>query len=73
MKEYRILREVENPRVGPNNRRLLEDQINELARDGWVVSSFSVSHETTGTGPVRSSSTWYCALLERETKASVPR
>lgn len=68
MKEYRILREIENPRMGPNNHQLLENRINELAREGWVVSSFSVSQARSTTGPVLSSSAWFCALLERETK-----
>lgn len=72
MKEYRILREVESPRIGPNNHRLLEDRINELARDGWVVHSFTVSHAPTTTAPMFSSSTWYCALLEREGPTSRP-
>ena len=70
MKEYRILREIENPRLGPNNHELLEKRMNDLARDGWVVSSFGVSHVTTATGPVTSSSAWFCALMERETNAS---
>ncbi len=66
MKEYRILREIENARMGPNNHVLLEQKMNELARDGWVVSSFGVSHVATGTGPVLSSSAWFCALMERD-------
>ena len=37
MKEYKILREIENPRMGPNNRQLLEADINTLAKQGWVV------------------------------------
>ena len=73
MKEYRILREIESPRMGPNNHQLLEDRINEFAREGWVVSSFGVTHATTSTGPMFSSSAWFCALLERETKATRSR
>lgn len=72
MKEYRILREIENARLGPNNHQLLENKINELARDGWVVSSFSVSQATAVTGPLVSTNTWFCALLEREVRPSRP-
>ena len=73
MKEYRILREVENARIGPNNHKLLEEKINELAREGWVVSSFGVSHAPSTYGPMFSSNAWFCALLERETKAARSR
>lgn len=73
MKEYRILREIENPRMGPNNHRLLEERINELAREGWAVSSFSVSHSPAAAGLMFSSNTYYCALLERESRAVRPR
>ncbi|MGD1099916.1 MAG: hypothetical protein ABR888_06220 [Thermoplasmata archaeon] len=73
MKEYRILREIENARIGPNNHQLLEDKINELARDGWVVSSFGVTHATSGVGPMVSTNAWFCALLERETKKAGAR
>jgi len=69
MKEYRILREVATAKMGPNNHKLLENQINEMAREGWVVSSFSVTHSTSVTGPVMTSSAWFCALLERDAKA----
>jgi len=73
MKEYRILREIENVRMGPNNHQLLEDKINQLAREGWVVHSFGVSHAASSYGPMFSSSAWFCALLERETKATASR
>jgi hypothetical protein len=73
MKEYRILREIENVRMGPNNRQLLEQKMNELGRDGWVVSSFSVTHVATGAGPVISSNAWYCAVMERDVKPSASR
>lgn len=73
MKEYRILREIETAKMGPNNHRLLEEQMNQLARDGWVVTSFGVSHVTTGAGPVLSSSAWFCALMERDVKAATSR
>jgi hypothetical protein len=69
MKEYKILREIENPRMGPNNRQLLDANINALAKDGWVVHSFSVSQTTSQTGPLVTANTWYCALLERDTPA----
>lgn len=65
MKEYKILREIESPRLGPNNHQLLEDRINELAKDGWTVASFTVTHAPSATGPMFSSSAWFCALLER--------
>ena len=68
MKEYRILREIENPRLGPNNHKLLENQINELAKDGWSVSSLSVTHAMSGAGAMLSQNTWFCALMEREAK-----
>lgn len=67
MKEYRILREIESPRMGPNNHQLLEHKINEFAREGWVVHSFSVTHPRSSTGPMTTSTAWFCALLERET------
>jgi len=70
MKEYRILKEIATAKMGPNNHKLLENQINELAREGWTVSSFSVTHSTAVTGPVMTSSAWFCALLERDAKAS---
>ena len=70
MKEYRILREIENARMGPNNHQLLEDKINQLAREGWVVHSLGVSHAASAYGPMFSSSAWFCALLERETKGT---
>ena len=73
MKEYRILREIETARMGPNNHVLLEQKMNELAREGWVVASFGVSHVATGTGPVISSSAWYCTLMERDTKTAGSR
>lgn len=73
MKEYRILREIENPRMGPNNHQILENRINELAREGWVVSLFSVSHTPAATGLMFSSNTYYCALLERESRTVRPR
>jgi hypothetical protein len=73
MKEYKILREVENARLGPNNHQLLEDKVNELAREGWVVSSFGVTHAPPAFGPMGSSSAWFCALLERETKTGSAR
>jgi len=66
MKEYRILREIENARIGPNNHQLLENKINELAREGWEVRSFDVSHATSATGPMFTSNAWFCALLERK-------
>lgn len=69
MKEYRILREIENARMGPNNHQLLEDKINQLAREGWAVSSFVVSHAASTYGPMFSSSAWFCVLMERETKS----
>jgi hypothetical protein len=72
MKEYKIVREIENPRMGPNNRQLLEANLNELARDGWVVQWFGVSHTTSQTGPVVTANTWYCALLERDAKPAAP-
>ncbi len=72
MKEYRILREIENPRMGPNNHQLLEDRINALARDGWRVHSFQVSHATSAAGPVVSVNTWFSALLERDAAAAGP-
>ncbi len=68
MMEYKILREIENARIGPNNHQLLEDKVNELAREGWVVRSFGVTHAPPALGPMGSSSAWFCALLERETK-----
>ncbi|MGP8075400.1 MAG: hypothetical protein ACLP8Y_01475 [Thermoplasmata archaeon] len=73
MKEYKILKEIENARMGPNNHRLLENQINELAREGWVVSSFGVSHSTTATGLLVTTNAWFCALLERETPSGRSR
>jgi hypothetical protein len=73
MKEYRILREIENPRMGPNNHQLLEQKMNELARDGWVVTSFGVSHVVAGAGPVVTSSAWFCALMERTAKPTGAR
>ena len=72
MKEYRIVREVENSRMGPNNRLLLEASINALAKEGWVVHSFVVSHSTAQSGPVVTTNTWYTALLERDLRPSVP-
>jgi len=68
MKEYRILREIENPRMGPNNHQLLEDRINALARDGWTVNAFQVSHATSTSGPVVSINTWFSALMERDAR-----
>lgn len=73
MKEYRILREIENARIGPNNHQLLENKINELAREGWVVRSLEVSHPASPTGPMTSPNAWFCALLERETKTDGSR
>ena len=73
MREYRIVREIETPRMGPNNHRLLENRINELAKEGWTVHSFCVSHTATGTGPVLTPSTYYSALLEREIVAKPSR
>jgi hypothetical protein len=69
MKEYKIVREVENPRMGPNNRQLLEASINALAKEGWVVHTFGVSHTMSQSGPVVTPNTWYCALLERDVPA----
>lgn len=73
MREYRIVREIETPRMGPNNHRLLEDRINELAKEGWVVHSFVVSHSATVIGPTFTPSAYYSALLERETRAKPSR
>lgn len=70
MKEYKVIRELEpaQPMWGPETTRdLLEKQLNELAREGWVVSSFTVNPQASGSAFVfRPASYAYFVLLERD-------
>lgn len=70
MKEYKVLRELEpaQPMWAPETTRdRLEKTLNELARSGWVVKSFSVNPQSSGSAFVfRPASYAYFVLLERE-------
>jgi hypothetical protein len=70
MKEYKVIRELEpaQPMWGPETTRdRLEKNLNELARNGWIVKSFSVNPQSSGSSFVfRPASFAYFVLLERE-------
>ena len=70
MKEYKLLRELEPTQPSwatETTRARLEERINELAREGWIVKSFGVSPSTAGMGfGVRPTNGAYFVLLERE-------
>ena len=69
MKEYKILREQEEPgRIGAYEK--LAMSITEYAEAGWTVRSFGASHACCGERQPYYASTVFYALMEREKASS---
>ena len=65
LKEYKILREIENP-SDQNSRERLEAKMNELVKLGWSLATFGASVGAAGADQPYWSTAIFYALMQRD-------